>query len=51
MIAKIACDSLRLDQLKPMETKHQFTTSFDASTGQVMAHSQAYKNKIRPGQV
>jgi len=50
MIAKIARDSLRLDQLKPTQTKHQFTSSLDASTGQVRFASLAYKNKIRPDQ-
>jgi len=51
MIAKIANDSLRLGQLKPTQTKHQFTTSPDGLTGQVRVTSVAYKNKIRPDQV
>jgi AAA domain len=51
MIAKIARDSYRLDQLKPTQTKHQFTTSSDVATGQLKVNSMAYKNKVRPDRV
>lgn len=51
MIAKIARDSLRLDQMKPTQTKHQFTVTADVSTGQPKVNSLTYKNKIRGGQV
>ncbi|KAF8239685.1 P-loop containing nucleoside triphosphate hydrolase protein [Tricholoma matsutake] len=50
MIAKIARDSLRLDQMKPTQTKHQFTVTADVSTGQPKVNSLTYKNKIRGGQ-
>lgn len=51
MIAKIACDSIRLDQLKPTQIKHQFKMSPDASTGGLKVNSTVYKNKLRPDQV
>jgi len=50
MIAKIANDSLRLDQLKPVQKTHQVVTSVDAS-GEVRVFSNNYKDKVRPGQV
>ncbi|RDB26163.1 Regulator of nonsense transcripts 1 [Hypsizygus marmoreus] len=49
MIAKIANDSLRLDQLKPTQTKHEFTKTTDAA-GQAVIRSVNYKNKLRSGQ-
>lgn len=43
-------DSLRLDQMKPIMKKHDFTTISDAD-GQTGLESVFYKNKIRPDQV
>lgn len=49
MIAKISTDALRLDQKKPLQTKHQFTS--DISNGQATLTSKEYKTKIRSDKV
>ncbi|KAG5651359.1 hypothetical protein H0H81_008928 [Sphagnurus paluster] len=46
MIAKIANDSLRQDQLKPTKTTHEATFVTD-STGQTTVQSQTFKNRLR----
>lgn len=51
MIAKVANDALRLDQMKPTQRKHQITTSDNFETGQTKVNSMSFKNKIRSEQV
>ncbi|TFK33237.1 P-loop containing nucleoside triphosphate hydrolase protein, partial [Crucibulum laeve] len=51
MIAKIASDQLRLEQLKPLQTQHRFTTTPDDQNGGQKVISQAYNNKVRKGRV
>ena len=51
MIAKIANDSLRLDQKKPVQMTHQFQQSVDATTEQFRLKSVNYKDKLRSDQV
>lgn len=47
IIAKIASDSLRLDQKKSLQTTHQFQQSLDVSTEQVRLQSTNFKNRLR----
>lgn len=47
MLAKIANDALRLDQLKPTEQVHRAKATFDPVSGGVRAESSVFKNKIR----
>ena len=51
MIAKIATDSIRLDQMKPSQTIHLFNQSYDAKNDQVRLNSSNYKNRIRKDKV
>lgn len=51
MIAKIANDSLRLDQKKPIQMTHQFEQSLDVATDQLRLQSVNFKDKFRKEQV
>ncbi|KAH9481599.1 ATP-dependent helicase NAM7 [Psilocybe cubensis] len=50
IIAKIAKDSLRLDQTKPGQTNHQFQQSQDMSDQQLRLVSTHYNTKLRRNQ-
>ena len=51
MIAKVATDAIRLDQMKPMQTTHHFQQSYDAKNDQVQLNSSSYKNRIHRDKV
>lgn len=51
MMSKVSSDRLRLDVLKPMETKHEFAPSRSGMEGELDVRSLSYKNKIRRDQV
>ena len=52
MISKLANDSLRLDQLKPGQTKHGFSRIMtQAGDDPSTANASSYKDKFRRGQV
>jgi hypothetical protein len=51
VIAKIANDSLRLDQKKPIQMTHKFEQSLDVATDQLRLQSVNYKDKLRREQV
>jgi hypothetical protein len=46
VIAKIAVDALRLDQMKPLQTTHDFDQSYDAENNQVQLISSNYREKL-----
>lgn len=54
MISKLATDSIRLDQKKPMQTEHRIiqthATTVDGS-GQVRVRSSDYNTRLRKGRV
>ncbi|GLB40322.1 putative AAA domain containing protein [Lyophyllum shimeji] len=50
IIAKIATDSLRLDQLKPIKMAHQAKVVCDGA-GRTIVQSSTYKNKLRSEKV
>lgn len=50
MIAKIANDTIRLDQKKPMEKQHRVDTSTDAANGNLRFTSKTYHGKFRGGE-
>lgn len=51
MIAKIANDAHRLDQMKPTQTKHQVSFMIDTSNGENIVQSNTFKTRVRRDQV
>jgi len=51
MISKLANDSLRLDQLRPGQMKHSFTSIVTQAGDPSTANASTYKDKFRAGQV
>lgn len=51
MIAKVANDSIRLNQKKPTRSKHRVTQTIDPATNQVQLQSVNYNDRLRRDQV